>query len=182
MSNGVTVTTTTRTITETAYETGCPVPEYTTTAACTLGSRKSKRQTALSGASSPVATATPAATAVHAHPLAARADGDSDDGCEDTANAAIYFTDGAEYGNILDVLLELGLSGLTYHQFEHKSLGTVFIYVENSPLSFLANIMIMDGVSSSLRPPSSLGGWLTFAVLFAFRSLPICQPGPHGEV
>ena len=44
VSNGVTVTTTTRTITETAYETGCPVPEYTTTAACTLGSGNFKLQ------------------------------------------------------------------------------------------------------------------------------------------
>ncbi|KAK8128768.1 hypothetical protein PG984_009876 [Apiospora sp. TS-2023a] len=36
VSNGITVTATTRTITETAYDTGCPTPEWTTTAACII--------------------------------------------------------------------------------------------------------------------------------------------------
>lgn len=148
VSNGVTVTTTTRTITETAYETGCPVPEYTTTAACTLGSGNPKRQVTPPGVPPPVPTTAPAATAIHAPALVARADLDENDDCEERSSAAVYFTDTANDGDILAVMLELGLSGLNYHEFRHDSLGTVFIYVENSPTAFLDNIKIMDGVSS----------------------------------
>ena len=153
VSSGVTVTTTTRTITETAYETGCPVPEYTTTAACGLGSGNSKRQAAaFSDMSPPVATAAPANAARHAHALVARNDNqdwadDMADGCEEKKSAAIYFKDGASINDILDVLLRLQLSGLDHYHFEHYSLGTIFIYLEGIPISLVNKIAVMFGVS-----------------------------------
>ncbi|KAH7629776.1 glycosyl hydrolase family 71-domain-containing protein [Sordaria sp. MPI-SDFR-AT-0083] len=155
VSNGATVTTTTKTITETAYETGCPIPEYTTTAACGLGNGKFKRQTALSDISPPVATAAPATTG-HSPALVARNDDDDacdadwlidlGDGCDEKWSAAIYFHDTASAAQIACVELQIGVTFLEYHHFKHDRLGTIFIYVENAPFSFLDKIGNMAGV------------------------------------
>lgn len=142
VSNGATVTTTTKTITETAYETGCPIPEYTTTAACGQGKGKSKRQTALSEISLPVATAAPA-TAGHSPALVARDDCDWDE----KWSAAIYFFKTASEADILSVEVHIQLYGYEYHHFKHDRLGTIFIYVEDAPFHFLAEIIEMEGVS-----------------------------------
>jgi hypothetical protein len=152
VSSGVTVTTTTRTITETAHETGCPVPQYTTTAACGLGSGNSKRQAAaFSDMPPPVATAAPANAARRARTLVARNDydwaDDMADGCQEKKNAAIFFKNEASPNDILEVLLRLQLSGLDHHHFEHHSVGTIFIYVEAIPTSLKNKIAVMSGVS-----------------------------------
>ncbi|EGO56249.1 hypothetical protein NEUTE1DRAFT_146972 [Neurospora tetrasperma FGSC 2508] len=153
VSNGATVTTTTKTITETAYETGCPIPEYTTTAACGHGNGKSKRQTALSKISLPVATAAPA-TAGHSPALVARDDGDDECDMDEKWSAAIYFFETASEVDILTVDLHIELSGLEYHHFKHDRLGTIFIYVEDAPFRFLVDIGNMEGVD-----PWSIEKW-----------------------
>ncbi|KAK3493348.1 glycosyl hydrolase family 71-domain-containing protein [Neurospora crassa] len=150
VSNGATVTTTTKTITETAYETGCPIPEYTTTAAYGHGHGKSKRQTAPSQISLPVATAAPA-PAGQFPALVARNDDDDDDDCDMDRkwSAAIYFHDTASEADISSVEVHIQLYGYEYNHFKHDHLRTIFIYVEDAPFYFLVEIGDMDGVTGS---------------------------------
>ena len=140
VSSGTTVTTTTRTITETAYETGCPLPLYTTTAACGTADGNAKRQirTALA-----TATATPA--------LAPRAAWSEDwrydmVGCFGGSDTAFYLIDGAAESDIDTVMDRLSYTGLINHRYQHHSLGTILIFVQNLPWSLYQKIMQMPGV------------------------------------
>jgi hypothetical protein len=149
VSNGITVTTTTRTITETAYETGCPLPQYTTTAACGRGGGSAKRQAAFQDISPPVPTSSTLAAATHVPALVARDDWSDDmtDGCDMTMDVAFYLEDGAAESDIDQVMARLGNTDLRHHRYAHPALGTILIFVSQIPESLMEKISLMPGVS-----------------------------------
>jgi hypothetical protein len=148
VSSGVTLTTTTRTITETAYETGCPLPQYTTTAGCVAAKRQFETSpTAVVMAGSAIATNVPA--------LAARNDdwfAGMMDGCDIVAETVFYVKDRADDWDIDRVMARLLQAGLTHHRYQHASLGTIFIFAAGVPSRLRKDIEGMPGVSRI--PPS----------------------------
>ncbi|KAK4202758.1 glycosyl hydrolase family 71-domain-containing protein [Triangularia verruculosa] len=156
VSNGVTLTTTTRTITETAYETGCPLPQYTTTAGCGGGRGMAKRQTQTPSAAAPVATISSASdTDRTQHPtLTARADRPDDwrddmvDDCTEKHNYAFYVGDYALESDIDWIMTRLSYTGLYHHRYQHNALRTVLVYVLQCSESLRDKIFAMPGFSN----------------------------------
>lgn len=128
------------------YETGCPLPQYTTAAACGRGVGNARQQAAFTNVSPPCSTAS-SIVPTHVTALVARDDWSEDmtDGCGMTMDVAFYLEDGADERDIDQVMARLGNTGLSSHCYVHRSLGTILIFVSQIPESLMEKISIMPG-------------------------------------
>ncbi|KAK8023663.1 Pectin lyase fold/virulence factor [Apiospora rasikravindrae] len=158
VSNGVTVTATTRTITETAYDTGCPTPEWTTTAACMI---RAQQRTA----SMPKQTQAPAPSVAPgallnstgaAPRLRARNEEEwqHDNDCpDDEKDTIIYMVDDYEQEDaeqVYDRLLydeeQFGIRS-QFFQMAESTLPILFVHVWSMPKSLREKVAQMAGVA-----------------------------------
>lgn len=156
VSNGVTVTTTTRTITETAYETGCPLDQYTTTAGCGGNARRHIETFPASETATATATATAVSSAIASNDIPALVARDPDwspdwaddmKGCSQRVEAAFYLDVFASESDVNQVMARLFYTKLPHHRFEHPNLGrAVLIWVYRIPYSLAQKILHMPGV------------------------------------
>ncbi|KAK2007687.1 hypothetical protein LZ32DRAFT_44884 [Colletotrichum eremochloae] len=131
-------------MTETAYETGCPLPEYTTTAACSMPAKRT--------ASPQLEAAVPAA-APSDHPVVQRRidpTWTNDMSCPGgEADSVLYYKAKHTPYDAQQVLDRLAATGLKYHAYSHSFIGDIFVYIENLPRSMREKLRIMPGVSFS---------------------------------
>ncbi|KAK2013597.1 pectin lyase-like protein [Colletotrichum eremochloae] len=165
VSNGVTVTTTTRTITETAYDTGCPTPEWTQTAACSIQTKR-----AVVPPVEPTPTQAAAGNRAPRERLAARnpllrARNEDEwqhdwDCVGETSDTVIYLEEDHDLEDELDLQRRLDFDnenfGQAYEIFSHPDLGIIFVHVWGMPESLHRKISLMPG--TMLAPENRRAG------------------------
>ncbi|EGX95260.1 exo-beta-1,3-glucanase [Cordyceps militaris CM01] len=153
ISSGTTVTTATRTITETAYETGCPTPEWTSTAACDANVRRTASDLTLPRTQIP--TATPIIGTDVARSIRSRNEDEwaHDFDCQGgESDVIIYLKDESSETDDEQVKKRLKYDFVHFEMeskaFQHESLYILFFYAWNMPKSLRDKFAIMPMVEN----------------------------------